>query len=330
MLLTQVPFSPRNNTDNSDAFRSLVLARMVEAAPLLNYAEFYTMQGTADMVLRESAIGQTVATRALNSNYTPQTNSLTPQTVTLTRLGGQVQTDIAIERMGEAELATRRVQQMEEFARSLGRQLQAEIIGAPSVAVAFQTAGGHSISNAATSVFNSTQLINFNGANGGQVLLGNSDASKQQQQQFLEALDNLCLSVQGGAQVLIMNAQVLARLKAIAREYVVSTSNQDVFGQPIMIETYNNIPIINAGFLANGTAQVISNTETLGTSTNCTSIYAARFGERSMFTLPTNVGVSVTDNGAVGQQLTATIEIDCGGLCAHSRAVARLQGVRLS
>jgi hypothetical protein len=330
MLINEIPFSPRNNTDNSDAFRQVAIAAMLESAPLLRYAQFYSMSGTADMVLRETAMGQTIATRALNANYTPQTNSLTPQTVTLTRLGGTVQTDIAIERMGEEQAATRRVQQLQETARSLGRQLQAEIIGAPSVAIAFQTAGGHSISHAATSVFNSTQLINFVGSNGGQVLTGNSDAAKQGQQAFLEALDNLILSVQGGAEVLIMNAQALARLKSFAREYTVFTSQQDVYGQPMFIETYNGIPIINAGFLANGTSQVVSNTETLGTSTNCTSVYAARFGERSMFTLPTNVGVSVTDNGAVLQQLTTTLELEVGGLCAHSRAVARLQGVRLS
>ncbi len=330
MLINEIPFSPRNNTDNSDAFRQLAVAAMLEAAPLLRYAQFYSMVGTADMVLRETAMGQTIATRALNANYTPQTNSLTPQTVTLARLGATIQTDIAIERMGEEAAASRRVQQLQETARSLGRQLQAEIIGAPSVAIAFQTAGGHSISHAATSVFNSTQLVNFIGANGGQVLTGNSDAAKQGQQAFVEALDNLVLSVQGGAQVLIMNSQLIARLASIGREYVVYNTVQDVFGQPATIPTFRDVPIINAGFLANGTAQVISNTETLGTSTNCTSVYAARFGERSMFTLPTNVGVSVTDNGAVLQQLTTTLELEVGGLCAHSRAVARLQGVRLS
>lgn len=330
MLLNQVPFLAKNNTDDYADVRQLVINRMIESAPILRYAEFYTMRGLADSVLRESAIGATIGTRALNANYTPQSNSLTPQTVSITRIGGMVQTDIAIERMGEDELATRRLQQIEEHAKSIGRQLQAEIIGVPSLATAFQTAGGHSISHAAKSVFNSTQLRNFNGANGGQVLLGNSDASKQQQQQFLEAMDNLCNSVIGKAQVLIMNAEMLARLKAIAREYVVMTSIQDVFGQALFVESYNMIPIVDAGMLGNATTPVISNTETLGTSTNCTSIYAVRFGERSMFTLPTNVGVSVTNHGAVQQQLATTIEIDCGALCAHSRAVACLQGVRLS
>jgi hypothetical protein len=330
MLLSEIPFSPRNDTDNSAAFRALVVAQMLAAAPLLQYAQFYTMAGNADAVPRETAEGLTVTTRAINSSYTPQTNTFTTQSISLSALGGQVQTDIAIERRGE-DLNTRRVQQLESYARSLGRQLQAEIIGAPSVAVAFQTAGGHSISHAAKNVFNATQLMNFNGANGGQVLLGNSDASKQQQQQFIEALNNLIASIPGGADVIIANAQVISRLGAIGREYLVPATMTDVYGREMNVTTFGgDIPVINAGFLANGTGQVISNTETLGTSTNCTSIYAVKFGTREMFTLATNVGLSVTDNGTVGQQATTTIELDCGGLAQHSRSVACLQGVRLS
>jgi hypothetical protein len=122
----------------------------------------------------------------------------------------------------------------------------------------------------------------------------------------------------------MMNSKTWGRLNTLAREFVTYKANE--FG--ILIPYYREIPIVDSGIDKAG-ADIITNTETLGTSTDCTSIYAVRFGERSNLTIATNIGLEIADLGLVGNFYTHSVELDADlGLCDDT-AIARLEGIRL-
>jgi len=89
---------------------------------------------------------------------------------------------------------------------------------------------------------------------------------------------------------------------------------------------YNEVPVRPAGYDRNGN-RVLPHTETVGTSNNCTSLYAVRFGEKADVTMATNVGVEVSDLGIVGVHYTHNVDFDADLSILNDKAAARLEGI---
>lgn len=319
MRLNQINASDGQTGDNP-ALRALAIAAMTAAAPILNYAEFYTMVGNADKVAKAStAAGGEV--RAINSDFSATNTTVAFADATLTILGDMIATDQALERRGYT-VTSERARQLEEFCRGMGRFFTDQIVN------------GDGTSNALTgvkSLMPSGQILKYGGNNGGTVLLGNSDTNKTTQQNFIEALDELISMVSGGATVLICNDKVRARLQSVLREYVTVTTITDAMGQPMQLVSYNGIPLIDAGYKKDGTTKIITNTETLGTSSNaCSSVYAVRFGERIDLSIATTNGLNVKDLGLVGNKYNTSVEFDAGTLLQNDKAIAVMQGIKLA
>ncbi len=122
-----------------------------------------------------------------------------------------------------------------------------------------------------------------------------------------------------------MDSKTLARLTTIAREFITTQVNQ--FGQPI--KYFNDIPVLPSGYDNNG-SRIIAHDEVSGSASNCTSIYAVRFGERSDMSIATNCGVDVKDLGLVGSFYTHKAELDAAPVVLNDKAVARLEGIIIS
>lgn len=296
----------------NDQITQSVVAAMLERSTVLQYAEFYSIVGNADYT-RKAATATGGGFRAINSDYSD--NQVSPEFAnpSLKIFGNKVQVDRAHERRG-ADIASVRARELMNFARNLGKNFQAQFFNATGASNAFT--GLKSLVPSAQKLTPAT--------NGIQVPLGNSDSNKNAQQKFLEWLDQLIATVDGGAQVLFANPQLISRLTAIAREYIKYEINQ--FGQPVAY--YNSVPIVNVGYDANGSL-VIPNNETVGTSTDCTSVYAVRFGEAADMSIATNIGVEVKDLGLVGVHYTHSVEFDAAPVLLNDKAVARLEGIRL-
>ncbi len=288
------------------------IRQMISRSTVLEYAEFYSIVGNADYT-RKAPTASGGQFRALDTDY-PQ-NVVTPQFAnpTLKILGDKVEVDRAHERRGQ-DIPSVRAQELLNFARDLGKQFQYYFFNGDSATdpnafdgLKIQMPSGQVITAA---------------TNGLQVQMGNSDAAVQSQQQFLELLDQLIETVDGGAQVLYMDSKTLARLTTIARGQVQWRLNE--FGRSVAY--YNDVPIRPAGYDKNGN-RVIPHNETVGTATNCTSVYAVRFGEKADVTLATNIGVEVKDLGLVGVHYTHSVEFDTDLVILNDKAVARLQGI---
>lgn len=295
-----------------DTITQQVVAQMIAGSTVLEFAEFYPIVGNADYA-RKAATASGGQFRALDSDY-PE-NRITPQFAnpTLKILGDKVQVDRAHERRG-LDIPSVRARELMNFAKNLGKQFQKYFFNGQASSTEF---------NGLKAIIPSSQKITA-ANNGLSVPLGNSDTAKSAQQKFLELLDALIEKVDGGAQVLFMNGATLARLNAIAREYITTQRNE--FGR--IVPYYNDIPIRNIGYDKDGNL-ILDFNETVGTSTDCTSIYAVRFGEASDLSIATNIGVEVKDLGLVGVHYTHSVEFDADLVLLNDKAVARLEGIRI-
>jgi len=314
MKLTELSNTSASQTPE---LRSLALSAFESEAQLFRYAEWYSMTGNAD-TFATNATATGGQTRAVNADYSPVTSTVSESTVTLKIMGDVIRTDQAFERRGFTT-TSERVRQLESFSRSLGRFCTDQLINGDG--------SGSTIVGIKELVPNS-QVLSM-GTNGDVIPLGNSDANKQKQQLFLEKLDELIGSVYGNATAIVMNHKMIARLRAIARDYISVQTVNDAFGSQQVFDSYMGIPIVSSGFGKDGITPVISNAETLGTNDDCTSIYALRFGEKEFLSLATNVGLQVYDRGIVGVHYVTTVELDAAVALINSKSIAQLKGIRL-
>lgn len=296
----------------NDTLTQQVVAQMISRATVLEFAELYSIVGNADYA-RKAATASGGQFRALDADYPSNIISPAFANPTLKILGDKVQVDRAHERRG-LDVASVRARELMSFANNLGKQFQYYFFNGVLSGTQF---------NGLKAIIPAGQKITA-ATNGISVTLGNDNTAKTAQQNFLELINQLIQKVDGGAQVLFMNARALSRLTTIAREFIQWQPN--TFGQ--LVPYYNGVPIRDAGYDKTG-ALVIPQNETVGTSTDCTSIYAVRFGEGADLSVATNVGVEVKDLGLVGVHYVHSVEFDADLVLLNDLSVARLEGIRL-
>lgn len=301
-----------NQVSTNDTLTQQVVAQMISRATVLEFAEFYPIIGNADYTRKASSAtgGQF---RAADSDYS--TNTATPAFANpnLKIFGDKVQVDRAYERRG-IDIASVRARELMNFAKNIGKQFQYYF---------FNGSGSSNQFTGLKATVPSSQKITAD-TNGIQVTLGNDNTSKTKQQTFLELIQRLIQSIDGGAQAMFMNPQLLSRLTTIAREFIRWEPNN--FGT--LVPYFDGVPLRSAGYDKDGNL-VIPQNETVGTSTDCTSVYAVRFGEGADLSVATNIGVEVKDLGVVGVHYTHYVEFDAAPVLLNDLAVARLEGIRL-
>jgi hypothetical protein len=303
----------RLNALNSNPLSLQVALAMMAAAPLLSIAEFYPIVGNAEY-RRKAAAASGGEFRSLDGDFGD--NSITPAYANpaLKIFGDKIQVDKAHERRG-MDVNSVRAAELAAFARNFGKNFQNYLVNG-AVATTGQFSGIKELVVADQKITAAT--------NGLSVTNGNSDTAKTSQQKLIQLIDQLIVSIDGGAQFLLMDALTLSRLTSIARELVVTAPNE--FG--VLIRTFAGIPMINAGFTSAG-VRVIGHAETCGTGTTCTSIYAGRFGEMSDLSIATNVGVDVVDKGLVGVFYEHHVDLDAAPVLLNDKALGRLEGIIL-
>ncbi len=301
-----------NQISISDPETQSVVAKMMERSTVLQFAEFYSMSGNAEYA-RQAASASGGVFRQLDADFSPNIISPAYTNPALRILGDMVQVDQAHERRG-SDVHSVRAAELLHFAGNLGKQFQNYFFNGDSSNYGDQFDGLKIITPQSQTLVAST--------NGLSVDTGNSDTAKTKQQKFLELIDVLIESVEGGAEVLFMDGKTLSRLSSIAREFL--TTDKNSFGQPVRY--YNGVPVVSSGYDKNG-LRVIPHTESTGSATNTTSIYAARFGARADLSIATNIGVEVKDLGVVGAFYTHKVEMDAAPVLLNDKAVARLTGL---
>ena len=253
--------------------------------------------------------------RAVNAGYTESTGTFEQKTVSLVILGGDADVDRFIAQT-RGNLNDQRAAQTALKTKAATFKFQDAFINGDTAVDANSFDG-------LKKLLTGSRVISA--ATNGLPVVGADDPARHT---FLDKLDEL-LSLVPGAQVLYMNASILARLKSSARRLTIYDQTTDTFGKTIA--TYNGVELRDIGNKADGSA-IIPQTETQGSSSVASSIYAVRYGnslEDGGVTGLTNGGVQVYDLGEIDTKpvYRTRIEFYCGMALFSGLGAARLTGV---
>lgn len=149
---------------------------------------------------------------------------------------------------------------------------------------------------------------------------------------FLDELDSFISVIDGTPSMLLMNAKMLNRIRGCARRAGYYERTKDDFGR--YVETYNGIPLMDAGKYYNGTATVDVVADTAATSTvaGTSEIYAISLGLDGFHGIsPTGNGVITSympDMNAPGAVKTGEVELVAGVVLKNTLKAAVLRGIK--
>lgn len=294
-----------------------VIETFVQESAVFDRMPLMTIQGNA-FAYNEEATLPGVEFRAVNAAYAESTGTVNQKSETLVILGGDADVDTFIVQT-RGNLNDQRAIQTRAKVKAASYKYQDTFING-DVAVDANSFDG------LKKRLTGAQVVTA-GANG-LPIVGASDADRHA---FLDQLDALLAAVPGASD-LYANASVIAKLKSSARRLTIYDQTRDEFGRTIM--TYNGVKLNDIGNKADGTP-IIPQTETQGTATNASSIYAVRWGrgpaDQSVSGL-TNGGVQVKDLGEIDSKpvFRTRIEFFCGLALFGGKAAGRLAGVLAS
>lgn len=295
-----------------------VMETFVQESRVLDRLPLLPIQGNA-YAYNEEATLPGVEFRAVNAAYAESTGTVNQKTESLVILGGDADVDTFIVQT-RGNLNDQRAIVTRSKVKASSYKFQDAFING-DVAVDANSFDG------LKKRLTGAQVIAA--ATNGLAVVGADDTARHS---FLDKLDELIAAVQGGPDALYMNASVLSKIKSSARRLTIYDQTIDQFGR--QVATYNGVQLIDIGTKADGT-QIIPQTETQGSSSVASSIYAVKFGrgedDQAVSGL-TNGGVQVKDLGEIDSKpvFRTRIEFFCGLGLFGGRAAARLTGVLAS
>ena len=291
----------------------VIESSVLDRIPLMN------IEGNAFAYNREATLPG-VAFRGVNEAYVESTGTFNQLTETLSILGGDADVDRFIQQT-RSDLQDQRALQTRAKVKSTSYKFQDTFING-SIAVDAKSFDG------LKARLTGAQVISA-GTNGIPVI-GNGGTDTHT---FLDTLDTLFGAVDGGPDVVYANRAVQAKVIAAGRRVGGnSIVESDVNGKRSPV--WNGVPIVDIGSTAAG-VPIIPQTETQGTATAASSMYAVKFGQNESdqaVTGLTNGGVQVYDLGELQEKpaYRTRIEFYVGMACFGGRSAARLTGVLAS
>jgi hypothetical protein len=331
-----------SSTDTS--MRAVVLNNMISAAPMLSYARFFAHAGNAIQLIQATSNNITnLAIRDINTEPSavqpPPPNYITTG---LRIFHAKIQSDIAYEFQNPGNLAAYHQRNLETYAQAMGRNFTDRFINDDPAALPADarrwtglkrlTALTTPSPELALAGGSGTRTVPFGGANGSALPNDDSSASKKIVRQFLELadqVDSATVSSGGGTKVVFMNEALAYRLASLGLPYLQLSNTLDLLSQPLQIGTWKGYPVIRTGKTHDLASDVIPTNETVGTSTDCTSMYFATFNEEADLTFNTNVGVYVDGVKVKDNFLTTRVELQAGLSLANPQSISRISGIRL-
>ena len=294
----------------NDLQRGVIETFVIESA-VLDRLPLMPIEGNA-YAYNEEATLPGVEFRAVNAAYAESTGTVNPKTESLVILGGDADVDRFIVQT-RGNLNDQRATQTRMKVKAAVYKFQDAFVNGDTAVDANSFDGlkkrltGAQVISAAT--------------NGLGPVAGGHD--------FFDALDALIAAVPGGPDALYSNSGIRAKIRSSARR-LGGWDNYTEIETGKAIERYNGIPLLDIGTKADGTA-IIPQTETQGSSSVASSIYAVRFGQDETDQAVTgldNGGIDVRDLGEIDAKpvYRTRIEFYCG-LAVFGRGAARLTGV---
>lgn len=311
MPLTLVEAAKLSNDD----LQRGVLETFVQTSSVLDRIPFLTIQGNA-YAYNEEATLPGVQFRSVNEAYAESTGTVNPKSEKLVIMGGDADVDRFIVQT-RGNLNDQRALQTGMKVKAASYFFQDNFINGDT---AVTPKGFDGLKKRLTGA----QVISA-GTNGMGPVAGGHD--------FFDALDALIGQVpgiSGSNGALYCNSKVIAKVKSSARRLGGVEMVKEALTQK-MVATYNGIPLLDIGQTTAG-VDIIPQTETQGSSSVASSIYAVKFGGSEgdqAVTGLTNGGVQVRDLGELDTMpvYRTRLEFYTGLAVFGGKGAARLTGV---
>ena len=159
------------------------------------------------------------------------------------------------------------------------------------------------------------------------VSLASSEDLDENYNAFLDEMDKFLATLDGSASMLLMNKQMLVKLRAIARRAGYYERAKDDFGT--VVETYAGIPMVDMGKYFDGE----SSRDVIPTTDGKTAIYAVCMGLDGFHGIsPQGTGVItcyMPDLNAPGAVKTGEVELVAGVALKNTQKAAVLQDIAI-
>jgi hypothetical protein len=294
MAITLVEASKLSN----DVLRSGVIETMALESPILQRLPFIEITGNGLTYNRENA-SPTAAFYDVGDTWTEDTPTFTQVTATLKVMGGDADVDNFL-----------------KTTRSNIQDLEAAVVQLKANAV--QRLFDDTFVNGDTAV----NVKSFDGIDkltiaGQTVSMGVNGATLA-----LDKLDELLDKMRGGKpDLLLMSRRTRRSLNVLARNTgSFLEADRDEFGQ--MLQFYDGVPI--------GINDFISDAKTVGSSTDCSTIYAMQFGDGRVAGLTSAGGLEVEHVGSLETKNASRVRVKWYASLAmfNTLKLAKLTGVR--
>jgi hypothetical protein len=298
-----------------------VIETFVQESPVLDRLPLLSIEGNA-YAYNEEATLPGVAFRSVNEAYVESTGTVNQRTEALVILGGDADVDRFIVQT-RGNLNDQRATQTRMKVKAASYKFQDTFFNGD---VAVDTKAFDGLKKRLTGA----QVVDY-ATNGAAI---NTDDTVRNG--FFDALEDLISRVpglEGGNGALYANSGLRAKIKSAGRRLGgVDYFDEDATGKRVL--AWNGIPILDPGLNLAGTP-ILPQTETQGSSSLASSIYAVKFGEGEEdggVTGLTNGGVMVDDLGQLQEKpvYRTRIEFYCGLGVFGGKASARLRGVLAS
>lgn len=281
-----------------------VIQTFIDESPVLDRLPFMEIEGNAYQYSQESALPG-IAFRAVNAGYTESTGAVVNATVALKIFGGDADVDRFIARtLGNLN-----------DQRAIQTRLKAK------AAALFFTLNFFEGDSATPEQFDGLRKT----LTGNQVVAAGANGATL----TLAMLDDLISRVPGGPDVIYAPSQAIAKINALVLATGVSVLpvERDQYGK--LVRFYAGIPLVDPGYAADGTTQILAYDETQGASAVTTSIYAVKFGEQEYVSGITNGGIDVYDLGELETKPAYRTRIEAYMAIGifNGKAAARLKGI---
>jgi len=305
-----------NTLSASDPVTKQALAGLQETAPILQDIEFYTKSGPADSIKksREGAEKSKI-TRSLNED-----NTATPPTPVYEPVAKKIISfDAKVDRILE--------DRNEDAASELATQtfLEAKEAGWALQSLCFNGDVGADAENfdGLDELVVAGQIRNTD-TNGIQIPVG-GDAVKGAQQVAIETMLKHAAMVRGGATHMYMNEFLKIRWLTVAKSLGYYSAIDTPDGK---VEKIADVIVRGAGYNKDGSL-ILPQSETVGSNADCSSIFFARWAEKSDLSALTSVGLKATYAGQVGNFYVNNVNMDMVLTLQNDTALMKSMGWRL-
>lgn len=266
----------------------------------------------------------TAAVRAINSEYTAGEAKRQEKTAKAVIMGGSFEVDRVLQSTSGAvdELAFQAAQKIKATSNYFHNLVINGTSSATGDGFVVNTFDGlRKLLNGTSNVFDTT------------IDLSDSTKLDSNSNAFIDQLDQLVHSIDGETSMLLMNGDMLLKVRAAARRAGYYERTKDDFGR--VVETFAGIPLLDVGQYYNGTASV----DVIGTSTpsaaaaGTSSIYAVSIGLDGFHGIsPTGTSVIssyMPDLTAPGAVKKGEVELVAGVVLKNTLKAAALNGIVL-